>query len=136
MKRMSIISMMLMISVFLSGCESYEVYHYSPRQNDNEIWICKEPYIELYWTEDKYGGKFTWDEKEYNIVHIRDHGRNIDIYEDIEGVDYSSYKADKYMLFSGIARYSKEKMTITVNVDYKNIFGGEKPTFELVKHKK
>jgi hypothetical protein len=27
-------------------------------------------------------------------------------------------------------------MTITVNADYKNLFGGEKPTFELYKHKK
>ena len=134
MKKLLII--ILVISFILSGCESYEVYYYSPKQNNDEIWICEEPYLELYWNENKYGGKLILDEREYSIVHIRDHGINIDIYEDIEGVDYSSYKSDKYMLFSGIAKYSKEKMTITVDVDYKNLFDGEKPTFELVKHKK
>ncbi len=125
-----------MISFVLSGCESHEMYYYSPKQNDNEIWICEEPYLELYWAEDKYGGKLIWDEKEYNIVHTRDHGRNIDIFEDMGNIDYLSYEFDKYMLFSGIARYSEDKMTITVNVDYKNIFDEEKPTFELHKHKK
>lgn len=131
-----ILALILMFSFVLSGCESYEVYHYSPKLNDNEIWICEEPYFELYWWEDKSGGKLILGEKEYRLVHKRDHGRNIDIYEDIEGVDYSSYEADKHMLFSGIARYSKDKMIITVNVDYKNIFDGEKPTFELIRHKK
>jgi len=129
-----ILLLILMISFVLSGCESHEVYYYSPKQNDSEIWICEEPYLEMYWAEDKYGGKLIWNEKEYRLVHKRDHGRNIDIYEDIEGVDYSSYEADKHMLFSGIARYSKDKMIITVNVDYKNVFGGEKPTFELIKY--
>ena len=88
------------------------------------------------WRSNHSEREISWDEKEYNLVHIRDHGINIDIFEDIEAVDYSSYKADKYMLFSGKAEYSKEKMTITVNADYKNLFGGEKPTFELYKHKK
>jgi hypothetical protein len=41
-----------------------------------ELW---KMWIELYWNENKYGGKLILDEREYSIVHIRDHGINIDI---------------------------------------------------------
>lgn len=134
MKRMSIISMMLIISIFLTSC-SYQAYE-RPDLNGNEIWICEKPYLEMYWTENNYGGKLIVKETTYNIVHFADHGAHIWIYEDDENLDLRYEESEKYCLFRGIANYGKEKMTITVDIDYKNIFGGEKPTFELVKHKK
>ena len=123
-----------MITIFLNSC-TYQADK-RPERNDNEIWICKEPYLEMYWTENKYGGKLVFDETEYDIVHTQTHGSRIWIYEDDENLDLSHYSKIDYCLFNGKADYGKEKITITVDVDYKNLFDGEKPTFELVKHKK
>ena len=123
-----------MITIFLTSC-TYQADK-RPERNDNEIWICKEPYLEMYWTENKYGGKLVFDETKYDIVHTQDAGSSIYFYEDNKNLDLRYDSKRQYRLFRGKADYGKEKMTITVDVDYKNIFGGEKPTFELVKHKK
>ena len=101
-----------------------------------EIWICEEPYLELYWHEDSYGGKLVLGETEYSVVHTQDYGALIWIYEDNENLDLRYESSMEYCLFRGKVDYGKEKMTIIVDVDYQNIFGGEKPIFELVKHKK
>lgn len=130
MKRISFL--ILVITFFLTSC-TYQA-NKRPERNNNEIWICEEPYLELYWTENKFGGKLVFDETEYAIVHTQTHGARIWIYEDDENLDLSHYSKLEYCLFNGKADYGKEKMTITVDVDYKNIFGGKKPTFELVKH--
>ena len=129
-----ILFIFLIITIFLTSC-TYQAYE-RPDVNNDEIWICEEPHFELYWHEDAFGGKLIVDETEYSVVHTATHGARIWIYEEDENLDLSHYSKIEYCLFNGKADYGKEKMTITVDVDYKNIFGGEKPTFELVKHKK
>ena len=132
MKKISFL--ILVITIFLTSC-TYQADK-RPEQNDKEIWICEEPYLELYWSKNKYGGKLILDETEYSIIHTQDYGALIWIYEDNENLDLRNDSKRQYRLFRGKVDYGKEKMTITVDVDYKNIFCGEKPTFELVKHKK
>ena len=132
MKRISFL--ILVITFFLTSC-TYQANE-RPERNNNEIWICEEPYLELYWSKNKYGGKLILDETEYSVVHTQDYGALIWIYEDNENLDLRNDSKRQYRFFRGKVDYGKEKMTITVDVDYKNIFGGEKPTFELVKHKK
>ena len=131
MKR--ILILILIITLFQTAC-TYQVNE-RPKLNDNEIWICEEPYLELYWTETKYGGKLVVGEKEYNIVHTQDAGPSIYFYEDNKNLDLRYDSKRQYRLFRGKADYGKRKMTITVDIDYKNIFDGEMPTFELIKKK-
>ncbi len=129
-----ILFLILAITVFLTAC-TYQA-HERPDKNNDEAWICKEPYFELYWHEDAFGGKLIVDETEYSVVHAQDHGAFIWIYEDNDNLNLRYESSMEYCLFRGKVNYGKEKMTITVDVDYKNIFGGEKPSFELVKQKK
>ena len=125
---------LLFALVLLTSC-TYQAYE-RPDKNNDEVWICEEPYFELYWHEDAFGGKLIVDETEYSVVHTQDHGVYIWIYEDNENLDLRYESKMEYCLFRGRVNYGKEKMTITVDVDYKNVFGGEKPTFELIKHSK
>jgi len=126
--------LILVITIFLTSC-TYQAYE-RPDINNDEVWLCEEPHFELYWHEDAFGGKLIVEEMEYSVVHTATHGASIYIYEDNENLNLRYESSMEYCLFRGKANYGKEKMTITVDVDYKNIFGGEKPTFELVKHKK
>jgi len=126
---------LILVCIFtLTGC----TYQGDKRPDaiDSEVWICEKPYCELYWGGEKaYTGKLCIDETEYNIIHFEDHGPYIYIHEYVEDF-YSLFFEEqmKYCLFRGDVNYGKEKMTITVDVDYKNIFGGENPTMEFIKY--
>ena len=129
------IAFIILVFIFtLTGC-TYQAYE-RPDLNDNEVWICEDPYFELYWGNEKgFTGKLCIDEIEYNIRHVEDHGSYMFIYEYVE--DFHSLFFEEQMefcLFRGDVNYGKEKMTITVDVDYKNIFDGKKPTMEFIKY--
>ncbi len=125
--------LILSIIFILSGCV-YQVKD-RPIDNDSEVWICEEPYFELYWGDKgEYRGKICIGENEYSIIHREDYGPGIWIYEYIENVNYSSSEAMEYCLFGGSVVYGKDKLSITVEMDYKNLFDGTYPTLHFTKH--
>ena len=125
--------LILSIIFILSGCV-YQAYD-RPKNNDSEVWICKDPYFELYWGDKgEYRGKLCIGEDEYDIIHMEDYGPGIWIYEYVENVNYSSSAAMEYCLFDADANYAGDSFTITVEEDYKNLFDGTYPTLEFKKH--
>ena len=128
---------LILVCIFIStltGC-TYQGDK-RPKRNETEVWICEDPYFELYWSYEKgCVGKLCIDENEYNIIHVADHGASIYIYEYVEDFHSLFFEEQlEFSLFSGKANYGKEKITITVDMDYKNIFGGENPTMEFIKY--
>ena len=129
-----IVLIILTCIITLTGC-IYQAYD-RPDDNNNEVWICEDPYFELYWDDEKaYTGKLCIDENEYNIVHSENYGSSIWIYENNENLNlYLDEEAREFCLFIGDVNYGKEKMTITVDVDYKNIFDVKKTTIEFINY--
>ena len=129
------ITAVICILLILSGC----VYQADlrPEYNDTEVWICEKPYIELYWSKSNGNiGKILFNGIEYKIYHESDYGVLIWIYtseaENMKNLD----KMKRFCLFKGRVNYGKKSLTIEVEEDYKNIFGGEKPVMKFVKHNK
>ncbi len=120
--------------ILFTGC-IYQA-EYRPIDNDSEVWICEEPYAEIYWGDKgEYRGKICIGETEHNIIHREDYGAGMWVYEYID--DFSSLYLDdrwEYCLFYADVNYSGDSFTITVEEDYKNLFDGTYPTLHFTKH--
>ncbi len=126
--------LIILIILMLSGC-IYQAYD-RPKYNDSEVWICKEPYAEFYWGDERWiTGKMLIGENEYNIIHWEDSGAGMYVYEHVDS--FKSLNDDdrtEYCLFYADVNYSGDSFTITVEDDYKNLFEGTYPTLHFTKH--
>lgn len=129
-----IVFLILVCILTLTGC-TYQGDK-RPDYNDTEVWICEDPYFEIYWKSTEGNvGKLCIGDNEYNIVHEEDHGPYMFVREYVENFHSLSFEEQlELYLFRGDVNYGKEKMTITVDVDYKNVFNGKKPTMEFIKY--
>lgn len=130
-----IVFVMLFSILALAGC----VYQADlrPKPNETDVWICKEPYMEFYWSEESgNSGIIIIDEAEQSIFHESDYGATIWVYtpeaKDMRNLD----EQKEFCLFRGHADYGKEKLIIKVQEDFKNIFNGELPTLNFKRYDK
>ena len=122
----------LCMVLFLSGC----VYQpeIRPRLDSPEIWVCEEPYAELYWEKTGQDSKIIVDENVYEIDFRTTAGPQMMVYAK-EGVNENFYNSD-YLLFRGHTTYEKETAVVKVEKDFKNIFNGELPTLKFKRYSK
>lgn len=133
MKKVTLIVLICLLT--LTGCRVYQADK-RPELSNTEVWICEQPYLELYWTPDSMHGKLIIDEMEYSVVHTADYGAGIWIYENVEGFKNAEFSEEKmnYCLFECRADYGKEKITLQIARDFKDIFKGKFPKLELKKY--
>lgn len=129
------ILILLFLIWLLSGC----VYQAElrPEYNDTDVWICENPYTELYWSKSQGNiGVFYYADTQYNITHEETSGPLIWIYT-AEAKDMRNLDEQKeYKLFKGRADYEEKNLTIEIQEDFKNIFNGELPTLEFKRYNK
>ena len=127
-----VILLVLFLVIFLNGC--YYQPELRPKPNSPEIWICEEPYAELYWTDDGDSGKIVACGKVYDVAFYTTAGPQMMVYAK-EGVDVEdNYYDREYLLFRGHTTYKKETAIVRVEEDFKNIFNGELPTYNFKRY--
>ena len=130
-----IILILLYLVLVLCGC----VYQAElrPEYNDTDVWVCESPYIELYWSSTiGNAGKITINKIEENIYHESNYGPLIKIYTSEAKNTNDIQEQKEFSVFKGHVNYGKDRLTIEVQEDYKNIFNGEKPTLEFKRYDK
>ena len=133
MKKLAFV--MIVSMLLLAGCVYQSDLRPKPRETD--VWICEEPYMELYWSkENGNSGRIILDEVEQSIFHEADYGATIWVYTP-EAKDVKTLEEQKeFCIFKGRADYGKQKFTIEVQEDFKNTFGGELPTLNFKRYNK
>jgi len=85
-----VILLVLFLVIFLNGC--YYQPELRPKPNSPEIWICEEPYAELYWTDDGDSGKIVACGKVYDVAFIESYSVIVvQSYQAAVGLIYDKY---------------------------------------------
>lgn len=125
---------LLLLACLVSGC----IYQRElrPIRDVEEVWICDDPYAELYWDNIGQHGKIIIDENIYDVVFTTTTGPQIMVYnKEGKNEKENSYNND-YLLFRGHTTYQEEAAIVKVEKDFKNIFNGELPTLEFKRYNK
>lgn len=125
---------MLLVMLFMNGC----IYQRDlrPRPDDEELWICESPYVELYWGKSEQCSKIIVGDIVYEVVFSTTSGPQLTVFEKemTKGgkntVDYD------YCLFRGRTTYEEKTAIVKVEKDFKNIFNGELPTLKFKRYDK
>ena len=128
------ILILLFLLIFLSGC--FYQPDLRPRLDSPEVWLCDEPYAELYWGKTKLNSKIIIDENVYEIVFTTTAGPQMMVYDKEGKSEEENYYNNDYLLFRGHTTYKEETAIVKVEEDFKNIFNGEKPTLEFKRYDK
>lgn len=120
--------------LLLNGC--FYQPELRPRLDSPEVWVCEEPYAELYWDEIGQNSKMIVAENVYEIVFTTTAGPQMMVY-DKEGKseEENSFNND-YLLFRGHTTYEEKTAIVRVEKDFKNIFSGELPTLKFKRYNK
>lgn len=131
-----VILIVTVILLIVTGC-TYQAEN-RPKPDENQIWVCKEPYCEMYWLNGSCGGKLIVNDVEYCVKYSADYGNGFRIYEKYDDSDiFYTDEYEKYCLIRGkVQSYDNGRFTMKVKYDYKNLFDGEKPTMTFVRYSK
>ncbi len=129
----SIVAVVLFV-ILLNGC--YYQPNLRPHPDNEEVWICNNPYSVLYWDDVGRYGKIIVDEKEYEVVFTTSAGPQMMVF-DKDMVQESESDIDfEYCLFRGHTTYDEKTAIVRVEKDFKNIFNGDLPTLNFKRYNK
>ncbi len=120
--------------ILLNGC--YYQPKTRPKPDNNEIWICDNPYAELYWDDNGQYGKIVVSGEIYEVVFFTTAGPQMMVYTKEGKNEEENSLNNDYLLFRGHTTYGKETAIVTVEKDFKNIFNGEFPTLKFKRYSK
>ena len=111
-----------------------------PLPRDNEVWVCENPHIELYWDntyENINYGLIEINNTRYEIFHKEGAGSKVFI-QSIDGAEVynETEKVKEYLLFKSRANYNYDTFTLQVEEDRVNMFDGELPLLKFKCYKK
>lgn len=139
----------LFMILLLTGC-TYQGGN-RPEQNDNEVWICKNPKAEFYWNEkDDVTSVMYINGEMREVIAQQTVSPEFYVYdinikncekEDIDENGYVSKYIDyadieKHTLLKCRADYHSDTFDLKVEEDMVNMFDGEKPTLHFEKRNK
>ena len=133
-RRSAVLTIVLVFS--LLGC-TYQAEK-RPVFNDDEVWICEKPYIELYWSKtDGKSGTIEINNVYTDIYQVSTHGALMEIYSIEEKEIHNTAESNgQYLLFKSRANYNYDTFTLQVEEDPANMFDGELPLLKFKCYKK
>lgn len=120
--------------VLLNGC--YYQPKLRPHTDNGEIWICDNPYSELYWDDIGQYGAIVIDGEEYEVLFTTSAGPQMLVFDKEMMREKESNIDFEYCLFRGHTTYRKGSAVVKVEEDFKNIFNGKLPTFNFKRYNK
>ena len=133
-----VVMILVVLLIISNGC----IYQSDrrPNFNEEEVWICESPHIELYWNNpnDKiYKGLIKTENCSYEVFHVENPGSTVYMYS-TDGAKFEDdfKELDKYLLFKSRANYNYDTFTLQVEEDRVNMFDGELPLLKFKCYKK